>query len=190
MEPLVYHVPRVKLLLRLTVIVVVTALATCLAFWVNPGFPMSGDIDPAVIPYLRVFGAAIMAIGCCSAGLVLEALFWPRPVLRVDEDGVSMLGATVPWDDYRGVAVKSLRVNFVPMQRNLDIKTHARHGLFKRKRLGSNWVPGNPVAIAKQIAAYAEARQSHPAPRETAAIHPMPGRKVVARRVRADKALA
>ncbi|MEM6275481.1 MAG: hypothetical protein AAF714_00910 [Pseudomonadota bacterium] len=190
MEPLVYHMPRIKLLARLAVIVVVTGLATCLAFWVNPGLPMSGDIDPVAIPYLRVLGAALMAIGCTSAGMVLEALFWPQPILRVDADGINVQGTLVGWDDYRGVAVKSLRVNFLPVQRNLDIKTVRRDGLFRRKRLSSNWVPGNAVAIAKDIAAFAQARQTAPAPRPVAPTRPVKAATLAPRRVGSQRAMA
>ncbi|MEM1235147.1 MAG: hypothetical protein AAGH70_13575, partial [Pseudomonadota bacterium] len=142
----------------------------------------------------RGFGSIVMCLGCYAAGTVLEAIFWPQPVLRVDDEGITVQSATVPWEDFRGVAVRSLRVNFLPVQRNLDIKTYSRHGLFNRKRLSSNWVPGNAIAIAKDIAAFAEARE---APPDTQAIvrpenaqRRKPRRAVVARRIRQPEALA
>ena len=157
MNRLEIFMPPAKLVVRLIIILVIMFFAVCVAFWIDPlGLNLEHDFAEEHVPFLRAFGTLVVLMGSFGTASVLDALIWPKPVVMADENGITLRKTFIPWEDFRDVQVHTLRVNFVPVQRNLDILTHRRHGLRRRRRLDSNWVPGKAKDVAMQIGAYAE----------------------------------
>ena len=157
MNRLEIYMPPAKLVARLIVIVAIMFFAVCVAFWIDPlGLNLQHDFAEEHVPFLRAFGTLVVLMGSFGTASVLDALIWPKPVVTADENGVTLRNAFVPWEDFRDVQVHTMRVNFVPVQRHVDVLTHSRHGLRRRRRLESNWVPGKAKDVAMQIGAYAE----------------------------------